>query len=102
MALAKAAMGGRLGMKISLAAIPASEKCGDLEKLFSESAGRFLATVAPDKAEAFEKTLSGGTFAKIGVVTEKNELEFSGTEAGVIRVGLDELLRNYKETLDQV
>ncbi|MBP5232127.1 MAG: hypothetical protein J6333_01835, partial [Planctomycetes bacterium] len=39
-------------MKIALAAIPASEKCGDLEKLFSESAGRFLATVAPDKAEA--------------------------------------------------
>ena len=102
MALAKAAMGGRLGMKVALAAIPASEKCGDLEKLFSESAGRFLATVAPDKADAFEKALSGSTFARIGVVTEKNELEFSGAEAGVIKVGLDELLRNYKETLDQV
>ncbi|MBQ9501833.1 MAG: hypothetical protein IJU70_06730 [Lentisphaeria bacterium] len=102
MALAKGAMGGRLGMKIDIDAIPASGKCGALEKIFSESAGRFLATVAPGKAETFEKALAGSTFAKIGTVTEKQELEFSGAETGVIGVGLDELLRNYKETLDQV
>ena len=102
MALARTAMGGRLGMKIDLDAVPASKKCSSLEKLFSESSGRFVATVSPGKAASFEEVLAGSTFAKIGTVTADGELLFTGHDSGVVGVGLDELIRNYKETLDQV
>ena len=102
MAFAKAAMAGRLGMKIDLDAVPASETCSDAEKLYSESNGRFIATVNPAKAAEFEAALAGCTFAKVGVVTEDKVLAFTGKESGETRVCLEELIKNYKATLDQI
>ena len=102
MALAKAAMAGRLGMEIDLDAVPASELCSDAEKLYSESNGRFIATVNPAKAAEVEAALAGCTFAKVGVVTEDKVLAFTGKESGETRVCLEELIKNYKATLDQI
>ena len=101
MAFAKGAMAGRLGMDIDLDAIPASEKCRVNELLFSESSGRFVATVSPEKAAKFEEALAGCTFARVGSVADTGKLNFTG-KSGNTGIGLDELIRNYKETLDRV
>ncbi len=95
-AFARTAMAGRLGLEIDLAAIPA-ENCSDLEKLFSESNSRFVATVAPEKREAFEAALAGVTCAKVGRVIAEPELRL-----GSSRIPLEALLREYKGTLDQI
>ncbi len=93
---ARVAMAGRLGLAIDLDQIPA-ENCNDLEKLFSESNSRFIATVAPEKAAAFEQALAGVTFARVGTVIAEPELRF-----GNQTIALDALLEEYKGTLDQI
>ncbi|MBR2911931.1 MAG: phosphoribosylformylglycinamidine synthase [Lentisphaeria bacterium] len=102
MAFAKAAMAGRLGMKIDLDAIPAGETCSDAEKLYSESNGRFVATVNPAKAAEFEAALAGCVFAKVGVVTEEQNIVLTGSDSGENTVSLEKLVNNYKATLDQI
>jgi phosphoribosylformylglycinamidine synthase len=102
MAFAKAAMAGRLGMKIDLDAIPASVTCSDAEKLYSESNGRFIATVNPAKAAEFEAALAGCVFAKVGVVTEEKSIVLTGSDSGENKVCLEEIVKNYKATLDQI
>ena len=65
------AMAGGLGMDIDLSAVPGSEAGLTPDKiLFSESAGRFLVTVAPDQAPTFEKLCKGLPCACIGTVTD--------------------------------
>ena len=98
-AFARCAMAGRLGMEIELGKIPA-EACSELELLFSESNSRFVATVAPGDAAAFEALLAGVPFARVGVVTETPELLLHG--AAPVSVSVEALLREYKGTLDQI
>lgn len=52
-ALAESAVGGRLGATLDLSSSP--------EALFSEAAGRFVASVSPDKKAAFEKAFPAAT-----------------------------------------
>ena len=100
-AFAKSAMAGRLGLDIELDKIPASEKCSDIELLFSESNGRFVATVSADKAAEFEAVFAGYPVAKAGVVTADEVVRLkSGND--VCEVTLDSMLRSYKGTLDNI
>jgi phosphoribosylformylglycinamidine synthase len=69
--------------------------------LFSESNSRFVATVAPEKKDEFEKLLAGITFACVGEVTGEQEIEFSGRELN-FKVNTAELLKSYKATLDRI
>ncbi len=68
--LALPAMGGMLGMTVRLSAIPSVPDLTNAQRLYSESCGRFIITVAPDKKKLFEKCFSGMKLAEIGVVTE--------------------------------
>ena len=64
------AMAGGLGMEIDLDRIPGA---GDLDTqavLFSESAGRFILTIAPENQATFEKLTSGLAVACVGRVTD--------------------------------
>lgn len=97
---AKVAMGGRLGLEIDLRKVPA-ENCSDLEVLFSESNSRFIATVSPEKAAAFEKLLDGVPFARVGVVTEAEVLALQGKDGKYV-IPVERLVQAYKETLDQI
>ena len=98
-ACAKTAMAGRLGMDISLDAIP-NTTLSDAEKLFSESCGRFIATVHPENAAAFEAAMAGAVCAKIGTVTADATLKFTGKET--INVAIDDLLNSYRSTLNGI
>jgi len=68
--LALVAMGGELGMEIDLGSVPCSGELSDTQILYSESAGRFIVTVAPEKRKDFENLFSGKMFGNVGFVTE--------------------------------
>lgn len=99
-AFARTAMAGRLGLDINLDSIPA-ENCNEIEKLFSESNSRFVATVHPANRAAFEEMLKGVTFALVGTVAVRPELIFRSRN-GEKKIALDALLKAYKGTLDQI
>ncbi len=88
-ALAKVAIGGKLGMDVTLS--------GDLRSdvlLFSETLGRFIVTVDPDKKRSFELAM-GSDATLIGRVTGKN-LQITGPSLR-ISVPVSELESAYKK-----
>jgi len=68
--MAMVTMAGELGMEIDLPLIPTASGLTASQVLYSESCGRFVITVAPEKKERFEKIFSGMKIGRIGVVTE--------------------------------
>jgi phosphoribosylformylglycinamidine synthase II len=82
--LALVAMGGEMGMNIRLQDVPLMDGLSDSQILFSESAGRFVVTVAPDRQQAFERMFSGMTFNQIGHVTESPKLRIQGIRGDAI------------------
>jgi phosphoribosylformylglycinamidine synthase len=68
--LALMAMGGMLGLNVSLKNMPAAAELRSDTILFAESCGRFIVTVDPNQKEAFEELLDGCSFGCIGTVTE--------------------------------
>jgi phosphoribosylformylglycinamidine synthase len=76
--LAMVAMGGELGIEADLAKVPADGIDREDTLLFSESAGRFIATVAPDNQAAFEALLADQPVACIGRVTAAPQLKITG------------------------
>jgi phosphoribosylformylglycinamidine synthase II len=93
---AKVAMGGRLGLEIDVASIPAEPGLNPYELLFSESNSRFVLTASPDKTDEIEKALAGIPFAKVGKVTEEQFIKLQGLD---VAISVDELLSKYKGTL---
>ncbi|MDD3886353.1 MAG: AIR synthase-related protein, partial [Victivallaceae bacterium] len=98
---ARVAMAGRLGLKIDLGKLPQENCKSDIELLFSESNSRFIATVAPEKAAAFESALAGTVFARVGEVISDPVLEITGRDGEYV-VTVEKLLEEYKKTLDQI
>ncbi len=78
--LAMIAMAGNLGMRIDLAAVPNEEVKRNDTLLFSESAGRFIVTVAPENRSDFEKLLTMLPVACIGKVTTEKNLFIRGID----------------------
>jgi phosphoribosylformylglycinamidine synthase len=76
--LALVAAGGGLGLEVDLGKVPARRVARDDFLLFSESAGRFVVTVAPQDQQAFEETLQGLAWARIGTVTADARLAVNG------------------------
>jgi len=97
-ALAKMAMGGKLGVEISLKNLPGGSTREDFA-LFSESQGRFLVTVAPQNKNEFEKTLRRIPWAKIGkVISQKRIIVESKDKKEIINLDLEKALKAYKST----
>jgi phosphoribosylformylglycinamidine synthase len=74
------AIGGRFGLTIELGKAPvfADESIRDDQVLFSESCGRFLATVPKGRAREFERIFDGLPCGLAGEVTENPELVIIG------------------------
>jgi len=96
--LAMVAMGGNLGMQIELGQVPVVNVDRNDTILFSESAGRFIVTIAPEKQEPFEKILSGHACACIGTVTDKTDFIIDGFDDKVlINISVKELKDAWKK-----
>lgn len=65
------AIAGELGMQWDLGAVPVHGKLTPAAVLFSESLGRFLVTVAPDRRQAFEAHFRGLPLGLLGKVCEE-------------------------------
>jgi phosphoribosylformylglycinamidine synthase len=92
--LAITAMGGELGLEVDLAALPAKGASAPSRLLFSESAGRLIATVAPGDKEPFEELFSGMPAACIGEVTGTGRLVVRrGPGAPLMEETVEELKR---------
>lgn len=66
--LALKAMAGELGLEVELSAVAPAQT--HKAALYSESAGRFLVTVAPDDQERFESLMAGQPVTRLGRVRE--------------------------------
>ncbi|MFC1814890.1 AIR synthase-related protein [Thermodesulfobacteriota bacterium] len=78
--LAMIAMGGNLGLKVELASVPTDGADRNDIVLFSESAGRFIVTVAPANRQSFEKLFAGLACACVGTVTAHPDVVMTGID----------------------
>lgn len=102
-ALAEMAIGGRMGARCDMAAVP-TPALGDemtaAELLYSESASRLLVTVKPENAPAFEARFAGSAWACIGEVTADATLTVTIQGAPLLAEDVEGLARSFKATLD--
>jgi phosphoribosylformylglycinamidine synthase len=88
--LALVAVGGNLGMEVDLRSLPFQEKLSATRLLYSESAGRLIVSVDPEKKGAFEDVMSGLDCVCVGRVCEDDILSIVNGPGDVIvkeRVG---------------
>jgi phosphoribosylformylglycinamidine synthase len=71
-------MAGQLGMEVDLKAVPAADALSDSAVLYSESAGRFIVTVDPEKKQAFEALFPGMKIGCIGRTTDAPRFRVKG------------------------
>ncbi len=97
-ALAKTAMGGGLGLDVSLKNLPGNFSREDYA-LYSESQGRIIVSINPEKKREFEKMMTGNTFAQIGKVADKKAIVIKDKNSkAIIVLDLDLALKVYKST----
>jgi phosphoribosylformylglycinamidine (FGAM) synthase-like enzyme len=99
-AAAEMAFAGQCGLRIELGSIPRPEGLDDdATLLFAESPSRFLVEVRPDAAAAFEAALAGLPFARVGDVTDGDELVVASCAGGeALRAPLAELKAAWQST----
>jgi phosphoribosylformylglycinamidine synthase len=73
-------MAGELGLTVDLTQVPAEGIDRVDSLLFSESAGRFIVSIAPDKQAAFESLLADYPAACVGEVTDNPQLTITGLD----------------------
>jgi phosphoribosylformylglycinamidine synthase len=67
-ALAETAFAGDMGMDVDLLRVPAERLNKDAQVLFSESASRFVVTVAPENVKAFRQAMEGVDCESVGTI----------------------------------
>jgi phosphoribosylformylglycinamidine synthase len=78
LAAAKSSMAGLKGAMIDLSALPGAAGLRSDAALFSESQGRLLVSVAPERAGEFEGLCSGIAWARVGQVTGDDRFAITG------------------------
>ncbi len=98
-ALMKSALGGKLGVEVSLGSLPGDAK-GLTEKLFSESQGRILVSMSSHNEAAFKKLMQGVPCTKIGTISKKEEIKIAGgqSKSESFRANLSSLQSAYRST----
>jgi phosphoribosylformylglycinamidine synthase len=98
-AFARSALGGLLGAEIDL------DGCGGIDgldpdvALFSESNGRFVATVAQVDAEAFRERFEGLPCWRIGIVSDDPRLVIRHADHLLVDIELTRLRQRFQEGL---
>jgi phosphoribosylformylglycinamidine synthase II len=97
-ALAKAAIGGQLGLEIRLDKLP-GEFSTDHHALYSESQGRIIVTIKSKNKAAFEKVMENNVFQQIGTVTKNDTLVINGKGGNeIIHLPINKVTEAYKKT----
>jgi phosphoribosylformylglycinamidine synthase len=95
--LSMVAMAGELGMEIDLGKVPAADGLGPSQLLYSETCGRFIITVSPERRKPFEEVLSSTHLGFIGVVTDSPVLSVTDTGGQtIIREDITGLKESWK------
>jgi phosphoribosylformylglycinamidine synthase len=101
-AIAEMAFAGELGATIKLNAVPLGEPVNRNDFiLFSESNSRFLAEVAVENKQEFQKAMGKSTYAHIGNVTSSKKLEIYGLQDDmVVGISVKKLKEAWQKPLD--
>ncbi len=98
-AAAKSAIAGMLGAELDISLLPGDEGIRQDYRIFSESQGRFLVSVSPEKKGLFESCFEGLPFKLIGNVRKDNKFIITGDEGNtLVDTTIDELNLSYRET----
>jgi len=101
--LALVSMAGELGLDIRLPLIPGAHGLTVSQILYSESCGRFVVTVPPERREGFDKIFSGLNIEQVGVVTESPSLSMKDENGhGIIEEDLFELKEAWKRPFEDL
>ena len=98
--LAEMALAGRTGADIDVDRVPALDCPLPEQRLYSESASRFVVTVAEDNRPAFEALFAGDFMAAIGQTTADGRLTLRAGNANLTSAPVEELATAWKATLD--
>ena len=99
-AVAEMALAGRIGADIDVDKIPALECPLPEQRLYSESASRFVVTVTEDKRAAFEALFAGDFTAAIGRTTGDGRLTLRSGNGALACAPVEDLAVAWKKTLD--
>ncbi len=100
-ALAKSAIAGKLGARINLSDFPLCQEMRDDEILYSESQGRIILTVRPEKQEEFESFFTGVPLGLVGNVAPDGAFVVNGQGGNAIIAGdVETLGSEYRKTLE--
>lgn len=95
--LALVAMGGGMGMDIDLARVPRVESDRNHVILYSETPGRYIATIDPEHRLSFEALFDNLPHVCVGTVSSKTDLVINGLDGKpIIRVPVPELKAAWK------
>jgi phosphoribosylformylglycinamidine synthase len=86
------AMAGERGLDMDLEKLPVSGSLSNVRRLYSESVGRFIVTVAPARRAAFEESLAGFPLENVGEVTDQTQFIVRSGD----RILIDEPIRDLK------
>jgi len=89
-AAAEMSFAGDLGMELDIESMRVTQQSADQAKLFAESAGRFLAEVAPKDYDAFCRLIRDVPFAEIGKITDTDKLVIKSRGNTLIDLPIDQ------------
>jgi phosphoribosylformylglycinamidine synthase subunit PurSL len=96
-ALAESAFAGDIGMTVTLSALGVDK---GVVALFSESQSRFVVTVAPDNAAAFEAAMAGSPCQRVGETSQEPMLRIICADGCKVESDLDALRAAWKKPLN--
>jgi len=98
-AVAECAIGGRLGCEITIDGV--AEEIGVCAALYAESHSRFLVSVPPSRADAFESLL-GSRAAFLGKVTDQSCIVIRSNGQTIVDLPLEQAIRAWKSGLEGI
>ena len=98
--LAESSLAGRLGCEVDLSKMIQDGGLSDIALLFSESQGRFVVSVSPQNAKAFESALQGSAMACIGDVISENTIQVNRADKVLIQTTVEEVLEKWQPPLN--
>ena len=92
--LARMAMAGGLGLNVDLDGLAAEDGLSALQKLYSESCGRFIVTVDPSRSAELRALLGDIPAACIGLVAKGKDLVINSGGKEMLRLGANRMIKS--------